>query len=77
MAQLIRKKEKVNFNINDRVEFFVIDIPDNYSPSYKTMYGFVSKINKVTMVIMGVNGLTYKEDIDKVKHYIDPFMNTL
>ena len=41
------------------------------------MYGFVSKINKVTMVIMGVNGLTYKEDIDKVKHYIDPFMNIL
>jgi len=77
MAHLIKKVEEVKFNAGDRVEFKVIDQHDNYSPSYKTMYGFASKVNKVSMEITGVNGLAYKEQISKVKHYVDPFANIL
>lgn len=72
MAQLI-KKEEAKIRVGDRVEFKVIDQHDNYSPSYKTMYGFAIKVNKVTMEIEGVDGEIYKESIDKVKYYIDPF----
>jgi len=77
MAQLIKKKEEVKFNVGDRVEIYIIDRYDNYSSSYKTLYGFATKINKVTMEITGVNGLTYKEEISKVRHYEDPFAKVL
>jgi hypothetical protein len=77
MAQLIKKVEEVKFNMGDRVEFKVIDQHDNYSPSYKTMYGFALKVNKVSMEIASVDGLIYKEEIFKVKHYVDPFANNI
>ena len=72
---IIKKQAEVKFNVGDRVQFQVINQPDNYSPGYKTMYGIASKVNKVTMTIKGVDGKEYKEIINEVKHYIDPFKN--
>jgi protein involved in polysaccharide export with SLBB domain len=75
MAQLIKKQAEVKFNVGDRVQFQVINQPDNYRPGYKTMYGTAAKVNKVTMTIAGVDGKEYKAAINEVKHYIDPFKN--
>jgi protein involved in polysaccharide export with SLBB domain len=75
MAQLIKKQAEVKFNVGDKVQFQVINQPDNYRPGYKTMYGIAAKVNKVTMTIAGVDGKEYKAAINEVKHYIDPFKN--
>ena len=61
------------FNVGDKVQFSIISRHDNYSPDYKTMYGYASKINKVTMEILGVNGERYAANISEVKPYVDPF----
>jgi len=61
------------FTPGDKVQFSIIDRPDNYSPGYKTMYGYASKVNKVTMEILGVDGERYAANISEVKRYVDPF----
>ena len=75
MASLITKQKEVQFNVGDRVIIKIIDEHDNYSPSYKKIYGYASKVNKRTMQITGVNGECYKASISEVKLYQDPFSN--
>ena len=73
MAQLIQDQKQVTFQVGERVQFNIIDRPDNYSPGYKTVYGTVSKVNKVSMRIKGVDGNEYIATVKEVKKYIDPF----
>ena len=61
------------FTPGDKVQFSIIDRPDNYSPGYKTMYGYASKINRLTMEILGVDGERYVGKISEVKLYVNPF----
>jgi len=76
MAQLIQDQKQATFQVGDRVQFRMIDGKawgDNYCPTYKTVYGTVSKINKVSMRIKGVDGNEYIATVKEVKKYIDPF----
>ncbi len=73
MAQLIQDQKQATFQVGERVQFNIIDRPDNYSPGYKTVYGTVSKVNKVSMRIKGVDGNEYIATVKEVKKYIDPF----
>ena len=73
MAQLIQDQKQVTFQVGERVQFNMIERPDNYSPGYKTVYGTVSKVNKVSMRIKGVDGNEYIATVKEVKKYIDPF----
>ena len=73
MAQLIQDQKQVTFQVGERVQFNIIDRPDNYSPGYKTVYGTVSKVNKVSMIVQGVDGNLYRVMKHEVKKYIDPF----
>ena len=75
MANLIKANHKVEFNVGDRVQFYIVTRPDNYAPGYGIQYGVVAKCNKVTMEITGVDGLRYKEERSKVRPYVDPFAN--
>jgi hypothetical protein len=74
MATLIKQEEKVVFKQGDRVQFKSITTYDNYSPGYRDLYGTVNKINKVSMIIEGVDGNLYNARINEVKHYVDPFL---
>lgn len=73
MATLIKKDTTPTFIVGDKVQFNVIAQHDNYSPTYITAYGFVGKVNKVTMTILGVDGQVYKEKISQVRKYVYPF----
>jgi hypothetical protein len=76
MAQLIKDQKQVTFQVGERVQFQIRDDKawgDNYSPGYKTVYGTVSKVNKVSMRIKGVDGNEYIATVKEVKKYIDPF----
>ena len=73
MATLVKVISTPRFNAGDRVQFSIISRHDNYSPEYKTMYGHASKVNKVTMEILGVDGERYTATIAEVKRYVDPF----
>jgi hypothetical protein len=76
MAQVIKDQKEVTFQVGERVQFKVIDGKawgDNYCPIYKTVYGTVSKMNKVSMRIIGVDGDEYIATVKEVKKYIDPF----
>jgi hypothetical protein len=76
MATLVKVNTVPKFNLGERVQFQIIDGKawgDNYCPIYKTMYGYASKINKVTMSILGVDGEKYTATISEVKKYVDPF----
>jgi hypothetical protein len=46
---------------------------DNYSPPQKTVYGTVGNINKVSMIVQGVDGNLYRVMKNEVKKYVDPF----
>jgi len=73
MATLVKVIRTPKFNLGDKVQFSIISRHDNYSPEYKTMYGYASKINKVTMTILGVDAERYVANISEVKKYVDPF----
>jgi hypothetical protein len=73
MAQLIQKQEEVTFQIGERVQFKSITTYDNYSPGYRDLYGIVNKINKVSIIVQGVDGNLYRVMKHEVKKYIDPF----
>jgi hypothetical protein len=74
MAKLIKTPTTSIFNYGDKVEFRVIDQHDNYSPSYKTFYGYAFKVGRVTMTIKGVDGEMYKANVNEVKSYKNPFL---
>jgi len=73
MATLVKVNRVPKFKLGDRVQFSIISRHDNYSPEYKVMYGYASKINKVTMNIIGVDAERYIANISEVKKYVDPF----
>ena len=75
MAISIKANRKVEFNVGDRVQFYIVTRPDNYAPGYGVQYGVVAKCNKVTMEIIGVDGVRYKENRSEVRPYVDPFEN--
>jgi small-conductance mechanosensitive channel len=76
MATLIKDQKQVTFQVGERVQFQIRDGKawgDNYSPIYKTVYGTVSKMNKISVRIKGVDGNEYIATVKEVKKYIDPF----
>jgi hypothetical protein len=73
MATLVKVIRTPKFNLGDKVQFKSRTTYDNYSPGYRDMYGYASKINKVTMNILGVDGERYIANISEVKKYVDPF----
>jgi hypothetical protein len=76
MAQLIQDQKQVTFQVGERVQFKMVDGKawgDNYCPTYKTVYGTVSKMNKVSVRIKGVDGNEYIATVKEVRKYIDPF----
>ena len=76
MAQLIQDQKQVTFQVGERVQFKIVDGKawgDNYCPIYKTLYGTVSKMNKVSMRVKGVDGNEYMVTVKEVSKYIDPF----
>ena len=73
MATLVKVNRVPKFKVGDKVQFNMIDRPDNYSPSHRIIYGFASKINPVSMRILGVDGEIYIATVAEVKKYIDPF----
>ena len=76
MAQLIKDQKEVTFQVGERVQFKIIDGKawgDNYCPIYKTVYGRVKKVNKISVRILGVDGNEYIAAVKEVKKYIDPF----
>jgi small-conductance mechanosensitive channel len=60
MAQLIKDQKQVTFQVGERVQFKVVD-------------GTVSKMNKISVRIKGVDGNEYIATVKEVKKYIDPF----
>ena len=73
MATLVKVNRVPKFKVGDKVQFNSVTTYDNYSPGYRTLYGFASKINKVSMRILGVDGEIYIAKIEEVKKYVDPF----
>jgi len=73
MAQLIKKTITPKFQVGDKVQFSMSNNDDNYSPSRRVVYGFASKINQVSMRILGVDGEIYIATVAEVKKYVDPF----
>ena len=73
MATLVKVNRVPKFKVGDKVQFKMVDRSDNYCPTYKIIYGFASKINKVSMRILGVDGEIYIATVAEVKKYIDPF----
>jgi hypothetical protein len=73
MATLVKVNRAPKFQVGDKVQFSISNNDDNYSPSRKIVYGFASKINKVSMRILGVDGEVYIATVAEVKKYVDPF----
>jgi hypothetical protein len=76
MATLIKDQKQVTFQVGERVQFQIRDSKawgDNYSPIFKTVYGTVSKMNKISVRILGVDGNEYIATVKEVQKYIDPF----
>jgi len=73
MAQLIKDQKEVTFVQGERVQFSISNNDDNYSPSRKTVYGTVGNVNKVSMIVEGVDGNLYRVMKHEAKKYIDPF----
>lgn len=73
MAQLIKDQKEVTFAQGEKVQFSMSNNDDNYSPSYRIVYGTVKKMNKVSVRILGVDGNEYIAAVKEVKKYIDPF----
>jgi hypothetical protein len=73
MATLVKVNKVPKFKVGDKVQFSMSNNDDNYSPSRRIVYGFASKINKVSMRILGVDGEIYIATVTEVKKYVDPF----
>lgn len=73
MIKLVKVIKTPKFQVGDKVQFKMVDRSDNYCPTYKMIYGFASKINKVSMRILGVDGEIYIATVAEVKKYVDPF----
>ena len=73
MATLIKDQKDVTFVQGERVQFSMSNNDDNYSPSHRIVYGTVGNINKVSMIVQGVDGNLYRVMKNEVKKYIDPF----
>ena len=73
MATLIKDQKEVTFVQGERVQFSMSNNDDNYSPSHRIVYGTVGNINKVSMIVQGVDGNLYRVMKQEVKKYIDPF----
>jgi small-conductance mechanosensitive channel len=73
MATLIKDQKEVTFVQGDRVQFSMSNNDDNYSPSRRIVYGTVGNINKVSIVVQGVDGNLYRVLRHELKKYIDPF----
>jgi hypothetical protein len=73
MATLIKDQKEVTFVQGERVQFKSITTYDNYSPGYRDLYGIVNKINKVSIIVQGVDGNLYRVMKHEVKKYVDPF----
>ena len=73
MATLIKDQKQVTFQVGDRVQFSISNNDDNYSPSRRIVYGTVTKVNKISVRILGVDGNEYIAAVKEVKKYIDPF----
>ena len=73
MATLIKDQKEVTFVQGERVQFSLSNNDDNYSPSRRIVYGTVGNINKVSMIVQGVDGNLYRVMKHEVKKYIDPF----
>ena len=66
MATLIKDQKEVTFVQGERVQFSI-------SPSRIIVYGTVGNINKVSMIVQGVDGNLYRVMKHEVKKYVDPF----
>jgi hypothetical protein len=73
MAQVIKDQKEVTFVEGERVQFSISNNDDNYSPSRRIIYGTVGNINKVSLIVQGVDGNLYRAMKSEVKKYIDPF----
>ena len=73
MATLIKDQKEVTFQVGERVQLSISTNNDNYSPSYRIVYGTVKKMNKISVRILGVDGEEYIATVKEVKKYIDPF----
>ena len=73
MATLIKDQKQVTFQVGERVQFSVSNNNDNYSPSYRIVYGTVEKMNKVSVRVLGVDGNLYIATVKEVKKYIYTF----
>jgi len=73
MATLVKVNKAPKFQVGDKVQFSMSNNDDNYSPSHRIIYGFASKINPVSMRILGVDGEIYIATVAEVKKYVDPF----
>ena len=73
MATLIKDQKEVTFVQGDRVQFSMSNNDDNYSPSRRIVYGTVGNINKVSIIVQGVDGNLYRVLRHELKKYIDPF----
>jgi len=73
MATLVKVNKAPKFQVGDKVQFSMSNNDDNYSPSHRIVYGFASKINPVSMRILGVDGEIYIATVAEVKKYVDPF----
>ena len=73
MATLVKVNRAPKLKVGDKVQFSMSNNDDNYSPSHRIVYGFASKINPVSMRILGVDGEIYIATVAEVKKYVDPF----
>ena len=73
MATLVKVNRAPKFKVGDKVQFSMSNNDDNYSPSHRIVYGFASKINTVSMRVLGVDGEIYIATVAEVKKYVDPF----
>jgi hypothetical protein len=68
----ITKQPVVIFKVGDRIQFYTSTNERGMSMYSGTEYGVVTKVNKVT-VIVKTQTAEWKIDVDKLKHYVDPF----
>ena len=68
----ITKQPVVTFKVGDRIQFYTSTNERGMSMYSGTEYGVVTKVNKVTVMVK-TQTAEWKIDVDKLKHYVDPF----
>jgi hypothetical protein len=68
----ITKQPIVTFKVGDRIQFYTSTNERGMSMYSGTEYGVVTKVNKVTVMVK-TQTAEWKMDVDKLKHYVDPF----